>query len=191
MSFAVQLEDPGAQLLGISIVLSEKPCFQMETHGCWHCSPWRHKGFSFSRVFLYSLYIWGKLRHWAVSWSVRTSAAGQGATSFSSLVLTSVPLSLTGRCETAPLVSSWLRNRHCISTLLPYYFPAVASSWAVLLSAKFPQPFWPQLGLSSKTLLLQSKAPHCPDATHSSTHPQPIEKAVSRRLCASAKKDNY
>lgn len=26
MSFAVQLEDPGAQLLGISIVLSEKPC---------------------------------------------------------------------------------------------------------------------------------------------------------------------
>lgn len=132
----------------------------------------------------------GKLRHWAMSWSVRTSAAGQGATSFSSLVLTSVPLSLTGRCETAPLTSCWLRNRHCVSTLLPYYFPTVASSWAILLSAKFPQPFWPQLWLSTKTLLLQSKAPHCPGATHSSTHPQPMEKEISRGLYASAQKEN-
>lgn len=148
------------------------------------------KLFFLQGVFILLLHL-GKLRHWVVSWSVRTSAAEQGAASFSSLALTCVPLSLAGRCEAAPLVSSWLRNRHCISTLLPYYFLTVASSWAILLSAKFPLPFWPQLWLSTKTPLLQSNAPHCSGTTHSSTHPQPIKKAVSRGLYASAKKDNY
>lgn len=186
MSFAVQLEDPELSCSGF-------PLFFLRS--C--VSKWSHMDadtavlegiFFLQGVFILLLHL-GKLRHWVVSWSVRTSAAGQGATSFPSLFLTSVPLNFTGRCEAAPFVSSWLRNRHCIFPLLPYCFPTVGSSWAILFSAKFPQPFWPQLWLSTKNPSY-CRAMHL-TATQSSTHPQPIAKPVSRGLYASAKNDNY
>lgn len=137
-------------------------------------------------VFILLLHL-GKLRHWVVSWSVGTSAE-QGAASFSSLALTSVPLSLTGRCEAAPLVSSWLRNSHCVSTLLPYYFPTVASSWATLLSAKFHQAFWPQLWLSTKA---PPTAKQCTSLLRCHTHQHPpsayYKRGPKRSLCLSQK----
>lgn len=132
-----------------------------------------------------------KLRHWVVSWSVRTSAAGQGATSFSSPVSTSVPLSLTGSLRLPHLfLPGWgtdvIFPHFCLITFLQWHPAEQSSSLQSSLSH-----FDHGCGSAQKTFLLQSSAPHCPDATHSSTHPQSIEKAVSRGLYASARKDNY
>lgn len=73
-----------------------------------------------------------KLRHWVVSWSVRTSAAGQGATSFSSPVSTSVPLSLTGSLRLPHLfLPGWGTDvvfpHFCLITFLQWH-PAEQSS---------------------------------------------------------------